>query len=480
MQPATPSLTFRALVALTLAGVLAGCKAGPDYAVPPAPASAALSKGAFLRGGAEAGSGAMSPAAPLARWWEGLGDPVLNGLVEAGLRDAPAIAAAEARVRQARAGLSAAHAAQMPGLSSNALWVHTHLPSQSLGGALGGSDLTALGFDAQWELDLWGGQRRTVEKARAGAEAQAARLADAQVTLSAEIVRAYVSLRAREAAVALQGEQRDLDAQAAVLMRQRFAAGTVGRQALEAAEAQADRSEAELAATRAEAAIWRDTLAMLTGQAPGALDTLAAAPVPLPPAEVAIGDPGAMLARRPDIRAAERAYAAATAGVGVEQARRYPGISLMGLVGVGGSSVSNLADSGQLATLLTPRLSWDFPDFGRVEANVRSARAARDVALAEYHAAVLAGLQDAEGALARFGAARVAEARAEAGAKHGEAINTLEQQRATAGVIGTGDAIAARRQAIGAKLAEIDAREGLTLAYATLAKALGLGWQAER
>jgi NodT family efflux transporter outer membrane factor (OMF) lipoprotein len=471
MQPATPSLTFRALVALTLAGMLAGCKAGPDYALPPAPASAALAKAAFLRGGA------LSPAAPLARWWEGLGDPVLNGLVEAGLRDAPAIAAAEARVRQARAGLSAAHAAQMPSLSSNALWVHTHLPSQSLGGALGGSDLTALGFDAQWELDLWGGQRRTVEKARAGAEAQAARLADAQVTLSAEIVRAYVSLRAREAAAALQGEQRDLDGQAAVLMRQRFAAGTVGQQAVEAAEAQADHSEADLAGTRAEAAIWRDTLAMLTGQAPGALDTLAAAPVPLPPAEVAIGDPGAMLARRPDIRAAERAYAAATAGVGVEQARRYPGISLMGLVGVGGSSVSNLVDSGQLAALLTPRITWDFPDFGRVDADVRSARAGREVALADYRASVLAGLQDAEGALARFGAARVAEARAEDAAQHGEAINALEQQRATAGVIGTGDAIAARRQAIGAKLAEIDARAGLTLAYATLAKALGLGWQ---
>ena len=435
--------------------LLAGCKAGPDYAAPPAPASVALGKGAFLRAGQEAA------APPLDRWWEQLGDTTLDGLVAQGLKNAPGIAEARARVAQARAGLTAAHAGQLPEVSANAAYVHAHLPSNSLGNGLGGSDLSALGFDAQWELDIWGGQRRAVEKARAGAEAQEAQLADAQVALSAEIVRAYVSLRAQEASHALLSQEVALDRRNAALIEARYAAGTVGQQAAESARAQLDRATAEEARSAAEMAIWRDSLAVLTGQAPGALDALPAGEIPLPPAQVAIGDPGAMLARRPDIRAAERAYAAATAGVGEAQARRYPGISLVGLLGVGGSSFSNLVNSGQGAAILMPRLTWDFPDMGRVTAAVHGAKAERAGALAHYNAAVLAGLQDAEAAL---------------GLGHAETTAALEEQRAGAGVISQSDAIAAREQAISARLADIDARSGLTLRYAALAKALGLGW----
>ena len=269
------------------------------------------------------------------------------------------------------------------------------------------------------------------------------------------------------------------------VMRQRQGlpahAGTEAQ--VEQAEAQASHAAGEAARADAEAIVWRDALAVLTGQAPGALDGLPVASavdgIPLPPAQVAIGDPGAMLARRPDIRAAKAAYAAATADVGEAEARRYPGISLLGLIGVGGSSVSNLITSGQGVAILMPRLTWDFPDLGRVRAGVRNARAEREAALAAYDGRVLAGLQDAEAALARFGAAREGALRAREGAAHTEAIATLEQQRADAGVIGRGDAIAARISANEAVLGAIQAREGLTLAYAALAKALGLGWQAE-
>ena len=466
---------MRVGLGLVLFGTLSACKAGPDFAPPPAPDSRALAQGAFLRGGP-----ASTTTAPVARWWQELGDAELDRLVESGLAHAPAIAEAEARVRQARAGLSAAHAAQWPGMSANAAYVHAHLPAQSLGGTLGGNDLSALGFDAQWELDLWGGQRRSVEKARAGAGAQAARLADAQVALSAEIVRAYVSLRAGEATRAVLASQVNLDRQSLDLMRQRLAAGTVGQQAVEAAQAGLNHAEADAARSEAETDIWRDALAVLTGQAPGALDKLHPAAslqaIPLPPAQVAIGDPGGMLARRPDIRAAEADYAAATAGVGEAQARRYPGISLLGLVGVGGSSLPNLVNSGQGAAILMPRLTWDFPDFGRVEARVRGAKAGREVALAAYDGRVLAALQDAEAALARYGAARLAERQAVQAAEHAQTIAGLEQQRASAGVVANSAAITARVSANAAVLAEIDARAGLTLAYAALAKALGLGW----
>jgi len=453
------------LAVLTGALAVAGCAAGPDYAPPAVEAGPAFHR-----------AGEADAAMPSARWWEGLGDPQLSALVERGLRDAPTIAAAEARVRQARAGLAASRASLLPAVNASALYLRGELPDEALGGTSGSIDLFNLGFDAQWEADLWGGKQRAVERAQAQAGEASARLADAQVSLSAEIARTYVELRAREAGIGLLDRRDAAEARLVTIARSRLAGGTGTRQDLAMALEQAERTGAERAGVDAEASALRDALAVLTGAMPGTLDALAAGAVPLPPAQVSIGDPAAMLARRPDVMAAERRLAAATAGVGVERARRFPAVSLLGLIGIGGSSAGDVLDMSQISAIGLPRLSWSFLDFGRTAAAVRGAEAGRDAGLADYRASVLGALQDAESALARFGAARVGFSRAGQVAIHARERRRLDAMRAEAGTLPQAMALATQRQAVDAELAETQARARLALAYVALAKSLGLGW----
>jgi outer membrane protein TolC len=184
-----------------------------------------------------------------------------------------------------------------------------------------------------------------------------------------------------------------------------------------------------------------------------------------------------MLARRPDIRAAERQLAAASAQIGIEEARRFPQVSLFGLIGIGGTSAGDVFDSSQILTGALPSLSWNLFDFGRTRAAVQGAEAGRDVARADYDAAVLAALQDAEASLARFGAARTAFGQSEGAARNAATIAGLQDQRADAGTIARGEALEAHRQAIDARLAEADRRASVTLAFVALVKSLGLGWE---
>jgi len=431
-----------------------------------------LSSGRFVRADGE------SEAAPPARWWQGLGDPELDRLVEAGLAGAPRIHAAEARLRQARQRLAQSRAGRLPVAGASALLVHAELPDDVFG-ASGGqeSNLYAAGFDANWELDLWGGKRRAAERSRAQAEAAAEALADAHVQLSAEIGRNYVELREREARLGMLDLRLKLETQAAGLIAARVERGTLSRQSAEQAGQRQSATRAEMAAVRAEADALRDGLAVLTGQAPGTLDALPAAAIPLPPADVAIGDPARLLARRPDLRAAERQLVAANAGIGIAEARRLPQISLFGLVGTAGTEAGDIVDGGALAAFAVPRLNWSFLDFGRSLAALRAARAGRDEALANYREALLGVLRDAETALSRFSAARTSFALAGETAKSAERIEMLDAMRAQAGTISRGDAIESRVRALEADAARSAARAALTLRFIALTKALGLGWQ---
>lgn len=445
--------------------LLAACKAGPDYARPEMAATQA-----FVRGGT------LDRGAPATAWWEGMGDPQLAGLVEEGLAAAPGLAAAEARLRQARSGVAASRAALLPALSGSATYVHADLPGNAFGG--GSSGFYSLGFDAQWEADLWGGRRREVEQRIAGAGVAAAQLADVKVALSAEITRYYVTLQARLASIALVAQRADLEAQLARYAEQRLAAGTGTRQQLALLRQRVARTGAELAALGAEADALRDVLATLAGQPPGSRDGIARAAIPLPPAEVAIGDPAAMLARRPDVMAAERKLASATAAIGVAEARRFPQVSLLGLIGLGGTTIDGMSNGLELSTAALPRLTWNFLDFGRTGAAIDGANAARDAAQAEYDAAVLSALGDAEASLARFGAARTRFREAGAVAREGEVAARLEATRADAGTIARAAAIEAEISMIDASLAEANERAALAIAYVALAKSLGLGWEA--
>jgi outer membrane protein TolC len=263
------------------------------------------------------------------------------------------------------------------------------------------------------------------------------------------------------------------------LTRQRVTQGTASALDLEQQGNVLEQSEAGLLPLSAERDAYLNALAVLTGQAPGALDALLATPgaVPLPPASVAVGDPAALLKRRPDIRAAERQYAAATAKIGVAQAARFPSLSFMGLIGIGGTNPGDVFDFDKLAAIAMPRLSWNFLDFGRNAARVGQAEAARDEAAAQYRQAVLNALRDGEDALSRFGARRQSVASIARSKASADRSAALIRQRYQSGTVTRAQLLDAERQSIAAAQSLSQEKAAMTADYIALQKALGLGWE---
>jgi len=478
-----------ALALLPLA-LLGACTVGPDYHGPPATATDAVQRGSFVR----AGDPALRAAPGVARWWEGLDDATLTALVDDALAHSPTIDAAQARLREAGARLRTQRANQLPSISPSATYLHARLPGTALGGgsgsgdaggeaSAGGTDSSAvdfynLGGTASWEPDLFGARRRGIEGARATVEERFADLADAQVSLSAQVAQAYVALRDVQERVRLNAESSRLQQRQLELTRQRYAAGAASQLQVERLQNQLESTDAQRIPLGAQVAQYLDQLAVLTGRTPGALDqTLTTAvPVPLPPAEVPIGDPAALIAHRPDIRSAERALAASNAQIGVNTAKLFPSLSFLGIFGLGGTNIGDVVDPNKLTALVAPMLSWSFLDFGRTRAAIDQSEAQRDLAAAQYRERVLEALQDAETSLSRFGNTRLQYAqllRAEQSAARAAALNG---ERVAAGTSNLIDQLDVERQRLAAAIAVAQAKAQLTDSYILVQKSLGLGW----
>ncbi len=484
---------MRRLSPLVLIALVSGCTMGPDYKGPPASPGSTPAAG-FVR--AEPDFVTAEPH--VAEWWTAFNDATLNDIERRALSSSPSVAVAQARLRQARATLRLDRANRTPALGAQGMYVHAELPNLDLGslsgegsggGNSGGSanagapdlgslDFFNLGFDASWEIDLFGGSRRTVEASRASVEAAQANVADAQVQLTADIAQAYVNLRDRQAQLALSQRTAALQQQMLGLVQQRRSRGASSDLDVERLQTQLRATQAQAVPIEAEIVALKNALAVLAGDRPGALDTVLdpPSPVPLPPAQIAIGDPEQMLKRRPDIRAAERNLAASTAQIGVAEASRFPRISLMGMIGLGGTSPSDLVDLDNLTALAMPRLQWQFLDFGRGKARVGQAEGRRDEAEAQYRQAVLGALRDAEDALARFGSRRRAIASLEQVRASAQRASELMQQRQRAGTATLIDALDAERQRVVAEQNVATAVAALTNDFVALQKALGLGW----
>ncbi|MBB6504426.1 NodT family efflux transporter outer membrane factor (OMF) lipoprotein [Sphingomonas endophytica] len=469
-----------ALPLVTLA-LLGACTVGPDYKGPPAVASDAVTRGTFVR----AADPALTPAPGLARWWETLADPTLNALVDDALAHSPTIDAAQANLRIAQEQYRQQRAARLPSVSASAVYLNARLPGTNLGGGQqggGDSDTTLdfynLGAMASWEPDLFGGGRRTLEQQRATEGQRFAQLADAQVTLSAQVAQAYVALRDAQARARLNAQSSALQRRQLTLVEQRYAAGTASQLQVERLRNQLNSTDAQTIPLAAQIDEYKGQLAVLTGRAPGALDpTLATVvAVPLPPAQVPIGDPAALLQHRPDIRAAERALAAGNAQIGVATARKFPSLNLLGIIGLGGTGVSDVLDPSKLATVAAPMLNWSFLDFGRNRAAVRQAEAQRDAADAQYRQTVLEALQDAETSLSRFGNARQQLAQLLLAEQSATRAAGLNAQRVEAGTSTLVDQLDIERQRLSATIGAEQGRAQLTNHYIAVQKSLGLGW----
>ncbi|HET9397720.1 MAG TPA: efflux transporter outer membrane subunit [Sphingomicrobium sp.] len=371
---------------------LAACSVGPDYA-PPKTASAAA--GPFIA----ANSPALRPLAPVqGDWWRLYNDPILDGLVGDALAHNTDIRAAVARLARARAALREVKVDRLPEVGANAGATRGRDPGQT--------DSTSsfdAGLDVAYEVDLFGRIGRNVEAVRGDVGAADADAEAVRVAIVAETARAYADAASAAERLAVATHIVELLDQSLKLTERRVEIGLNSRLDTARIATLRNQRQAEIPAIAAERdnALFR--LAMLTGRAPAELPQAAGARTvslkltqPIP-----VGDGAQLLARRPDIRAAERRLAAATARIGVATAELYPRISLGGSLTSSAGSIGNLF-SNPIGFLLGPLISWSFTDHSRARARVAGAEAGAQEALADFDGTVLRSLQETETALSAY------------------------------------------------------------------------------
>lgn len=393
---------------LAIPFLLAGCTVGPDHEPPAARAPEAWP---------EPLEGAIAhPAPDLAAWWRGFADPTLDSLVDRALAGSLDLRAATARVREARAlrGISAADRLPAVDLSGSA---SAQRSSANSGGGPGGppgqeSELYEVGFDATWEIDVFGRVRRSIEAADAEVGASVEDLRDARIVLIAEVARSYIELRAAQARLGfaldnVQTQQETLD-----LSRDRLRAGIASELDVARSLAQLESSRSQIPPLIAAMRRFAFRLDILLGVPPG---TLAAelepgAPIPTMRDAIATGLPAELLRRRPDIRRAERELAAATARIGVAEADLYPRFTLSGSFGLESSEVENLFEGDSRTWSAGPlAVRWPIFDAGRIRSNIHVQEARQELALIAYERAVLDAHEEVANALVEL--ARVQDRR---------------------------------------------------------------------
>ncbi len=464
---------LRSYLVVALSGLVVGCTVGPQYRGAPAVAPDAMKAAAFNRLPKDVVS--TSPA--VARWWEALGDRELTQLIETALTHSPDVRAAQARLVQSRAGLREKQRNSLPKASASAAYLHAHLPSTSFN--LGSVGFYDIGFDATWEIDLFGGTRRAVEAASAEASAVEADLADRHVQLAAEVAQAYVDLRDQQQRIALVRQSADVEQQILTLTQQRRERGVASELDVERVRTQVENTLAAAIPLDAQITESLDQLAVLTGREPGSLDAELATAGPLPtlPSSVAVGDPAALLKQRPDIRAAEWRLVSQNAQIGEHEADWFPKLTLLGDLGFSAANPGHLVRRDNFTWVAAPFIQWNALDFGRTRARVDQAKAGLKEAEAMYESTVLGALRDANVALSRYGHQRenvVSLLNVEESATHSAA---LTQQRYRAGTTTALDWLDAERTRFSAEQNRIAGDAELIKYYVALQKSLGLGWQ---
>lgn len=486
--------------ALLLGLALAGCTVGPDYAPPKTAVPVTYAEPVLT----------VATPADLAAWWHGFGDQELDRLVAIALADSLDIRTAASRVRQARLAEIQARAAGLPTVDATGNVTHlelsknagiSSLASQFGGGAGGaggggtgdgaggqqGGGLTvpgggittyAVGFDASWEIDLFGGVRRQREAAAARTDAAVWSARDAAVTLAAEVASNYFQLRQLQAQEAVLRADIARAARGLELQQHQSQVGLIPSGDTIRQRAEIAGTQARLEPLLAEERIRIHALGLLLAKPPADLTPELGfarrdppAPPPVPP-----GLPSDLLRQRPDIRSAERRLAAATADIGVAVADLYPRFSLTGMAELVSTTLRNLLSTDSFQSTTVAGLSVPLLDFGRRRAEVGVREEDREQAYLDYQRTVLAALRDVEDALARLSSEQARNGTLRAGvADAGRATRAVEA-RYTTGLIDLSAVLDARATELQQRDLLAQSEGALRSDLASLYKALGGGW----
>ncbi|MCX5733661.1 MAG: efflux transporter outer membrane subunit [candidate division NC10 bacterium] len=455
-----------------LLGVSAGCAVGPDY-VPPA-TSAPQAWHTALQGGAAAEQ--MDPQG-LASWWTTLNDPTLTSLIERAARNNLDLRKARARVREARASRGISQSGLFPTLDAKASATRSRSSQNGMGDT---QDVyaNATGFDASWELDLFGGVRRSVEVATATLQANTEDLRNVLVSLLAEVALNYIEARTYQVRLGIAEANLKTHGETVALTTVRFEAGLTTALDVEQATYNRESTRSQVPTLQSGLEESKNRLAVLLGEQPGGVQAELAEhrPVPVTPSEVLVGVPADVLRRRPDVRQAERKLAAQTAQVGVATAELYPKLSLLGSIGLDALTLTNLFSAASQTYSVGPSLSWRLFDAGAVRKKIEVQSALQEQALIQYEATVLTALQEVENALVAYAEEQRRREALRGATQAAERAVALARAQYGAGMVDFRSVLDAERSLLSYQDQLAQSEGAVTANLVRLYKALGGGW----
>jgi len=473
----------RRLSPLLLGTLLSGCAVGPDYEKPDLPAPPKF---------AAASAAAQQPSVDPASWWKSLNDAELNSLVERAVAANPDLAVALYRLQEAR--------------TQEAVLVGSALPKGNFAGAAGngtGSDATRGrvpstltsasntadlptrqirqigGFDAVWELDLFGQYRRAIEAGIYDAQAAAEARNQALVSVISDLVRAYVDLRGLQMRLAVLDQDIDAEARSRNYVKMRFEHGLTNELDLTLAERELSSLKAEKAPLAAQADAARFAIAALIGRYPEDLagELSDVKPIPVLPARVEPGLPLHLIERRPDIRQSEAQLAAANARIGVAIGTLFPHIGLDASVGTEFDQTGFNPAHGTHIWSLGPAAYWSILDFGALDAQIDIADYRTKEQLELYRRSILTAVRDVDGAVEAFSAQQDSVANLGDALAQAQRAVMLASERYNRGLTDYLNVVDAERRLYELEAQLITAQQGAGENFVTVFRSLGGGWE---
>jgi len=464
---------FSILPAVAIGLILSGCvSVGPDYTKvkPDAP----IKWHTELAGGLTTEE--LQPET-LAQWWGTLNDPELESLVERAVKGNLDLKNARARIREARALRGIRRADLFPTLDAGGSATKSRSSENS--GTGKEIKLYSAGFDAGWELDIFGGTRRAIEAAQANLEATQEDLHDVLVSLLAEVAMNYVEVRTYQTRLAVTEAIIKSQEETYELNRSRYHAGIIDDLAVQQSLYNLENTRSHIPTLQTGLAAAKNRLAVLLGKKPGEVHQELAEkkPIPMLPVTVAVGIPAETLRHRPDIRRAERNLAAQTARIGVATADLYPKFRLMGTIGLESISTGDFLESASRTWSIGPGISWNIFHGGAIRQNIKVRSALQEQALIQYESAVLKAQEEVENVLVAYSKE---QRRKESLAKATNAANRavlLARDQYLAGLVDFSNVLIAQRSLLSFQ-DELAQSEGSVVSnLVRLYKALGGGWK---
>lgn len=458
-----------------------GCAVGPDYHKPTVAAPS--------HWGEPLAGGETNSAAAVADWWKTFNDPELNSLINRAVQSNLDLRIAQARVREARAQYGITVGNLWPtvdcGSSFNRVRVSKHLPVLNYlpvpSGTPYENNFYQAGFDASWEIDVFGGRRRAAESAKAQVAAAEFGERDVLVSLLGEVAVNYVQARGYQRQLEIARENIQAQERELAITRNQYTNGLANNLDVEQAATllATTRADVPTLETGLEASIHR--LGILLGQPPEALqaELSTVAPIPATPPEVPVGLPSDLLLRRPDVAQAESQLAAATANIGVAKADLFPKFYLTGIAGYQSVSASDWFTGGSRFWSAGPTVQWNIFDAGRIRSNIKVQNARQEEALAAYENTTLSAFEDVENALVAYAKEQERRRSLEDAVKSSQESLRLANQLYSNGLSNFINVLDAERSLYQAQDALAQSDRTVSTDVIALYKSLGGGWEVE-